>query len=195
MEASFVPFPLGGYQGLPCLKCRIVDPTELGLELIDEMRARSNNGVQLLWLVTDLWGHDAWDKFLINLVNDTLFGEMPLVAIRSGIESAWSNIGLQWVIDITQTFSKPMDAETLRLTAISASAVPVPIELVWIDPPVENLTIGALEALHDYFGPSLGSWIYTDDESLAEQAFRYATRAAAVWGVRAIPKGKHWTAI
>ncbi len=188
-----MPFPLGGWQGTPALRCVIDNPAEVGLGLIEKMRGLSESGVQLAWLVTDLWGDPAWDDFMIKLMNDRVFGEMTIATVRSSIQARWSNIGIDWVIDISQTFSKPMNAETLHLTAVRASAVPVPAELVWFDPPLENLTVGALETIYDTFGPTVGAWIYAEDEALYEQAFRVSSRAAALWGVRARGEGS-WSA-
>lgn len=193
MKASIVPFPLGGWQGTPALRCVINNPAELGLDLIEKMRALSESGVRLAWVETDLWGDEAWEDFLIKLMNDRVFGEMTVATIRSSIQPKWSNIGIDWVIDISQSFSKPMNVETLHLTAVSASQVPVPAELVWFNPPPQNLTVGALEIIHDAFGPTVGGWIYTEDEKLSGQAFRNVSRAAALWGVRARGEGS-WLA-
>jgi hypothetical protein len=153
------------------------------------MRTLSETGVRLAWIETDLWGDEAWEYFLIQLMNDQIFGEMTIAAIRSSIQARWSNIGIDWVIDITQTFAKPMNAETLHLTAIRAAQVPVPAELVWFNPPPENLTVSGLEIIHDAYGPKVGAWVYTEDEKLAAQAFQNASRAAAFWGVRSQGEG------
>lgn len=184
MKASIVPFPLGGFQGAPALRCVIDDPGDLGRGLIDEMRAQALSGVRLTWIVTDLWGLDEWERFLIQMMDDAHFGEMPIATIRSSVQAQWSNIGIDWIIDISQTFGKGMNAETLRETAIQASAVPVPTELVWFDPPTENLTVDALEAIFDAYGPSVAAWIYSEDEALRDLAFSRASKAAAAWGVR-----------
>lgn len=187
-----MPFPLGGWQGTPALRCVLDDPAELGLKLIEKMRTLSESGVRLAWLVTDLWGNEAWDDFLIKLMNDQIFGEMTITTIRSSIQPNWSNIGIDWVIDISPTFAKPMNTDTLHMTAIRAAQVPVPSELVWFDPPSENLSVGALEIIHDAYGPTVGGWIYTEDEELSAHAFRNASRAAALWGTRRRSEGE-WT--
>lgn len=193
MKASIVPFPLGGFQGAPALRCIIDDPSELGRGLIDEMRAQALSGVRLTWLVTDLWGTDDWERFLIQLMDDARFGEMPITTIRSSVQSTWSNIGIDWIIDISQTFGKPMNSETLRETAVHASAVPVPTELVWFDPPTENLTVDALESIFDAYAPTVAAWVYSEDEELRSLAFSRAGKAAASWGTRARSEGV-WTA-
>ena len=180
-----MPFPVGGWQGTPALRCAFYDPAELGIPLIEKLRGSYENGVRLAWIETDLWGNEAWDDFLIKLMNDQIFGEMTVATIRSSVQERWSNIGLDWVIDISQTFAKPMNADTLHLTAIRAAQVPVPSELVWFDPPTENLTVGALEMIFDAYGPTVGAWIYSEEKAVSEHAFRTATRAAALWGVRA----------
>lgn len=188
-----MPFPLGGWQGAPALRCVIDNPAELGLDLIDQMRASSGPGVRLVWLVTDLWGQEIWERFLIKLVNDRTFGGLPITTIRESIQTRWSNIGIDWVVDISQTFGKPMNADALRETAVRSSAVPVPSELVWFDPPSENVTIDAMEIIHDCFSPTVGSWIYHGGkDQLQQQAFRCAGRSAATWGVRDRSEGT-WT--
>lgn len=193
MKASIVPFPLGGFQGAPALRCVIDNPGELGRGLIDEMRAQALSGVRLTWLVTDLWGHDEWERFLIQVMDDAHFGEMPITTIRSSVQSRWSNIGIDWIIDISQTFGKTMNAETLRQTAIMASAVPVPTELVWFDPPAENLTVDALESIFDTYGPTVSGWIYSEDDDLRNLAFSKIEKSAATWGIREKSEGT-WTA-
>ena len=194
MRASVVPFPVGGWQGTPALRCVIDDPSALGPQLIDQMRANSCAGARLAWIVTDLWGHEAWDQFLVQLMGDRMFGEMPVVTIRESAQAEWSNIGIDWIVDISRTFGRPMNADTLRETAVIASAVPVPAELIWFDAPPENVTVDAMEIIHDCFTPTVGSWLYTEDRALADQGFRCASRAAATWGVRAHSEGI-WTEI
>ncbi len=194
MKASIVPFPLGGFQGAPALRCIIDDPGELGRGLIDDMRAQALSGVRLTWLVTDLWGLEEWEHFLVRVMDDSRFGEMPIATIRSSAQSNWSNIGIDWIIDVSQTFGKPMNAETLRETAIRSSAVPVPSEIVWFDPPTDNLTVDALESIFENYGPTVAAWVYSEDQELRDLAFSRASKAAAAWGVRERSEGT-WTEI
>lgn len=184
MQADIVPFPIGDMQGVPVLRARVQQGDPLTEETVVSMRVRARDGVQALWLETDRWDDPGWDGFLLKIVNDSLFGEMPNLAIRACSARHWPAVGLTWLIDISSTFSAPMSSTALRMSAAQMSAVPKLRELIWRNPSLELLTPGNLEAIFDAFSPQGYGWIYASDVDVRAQASKSAADAAARWGIR-----------
>ena len=185
MQTEIVPFPAGVWEGAVSLRCDIGLDEPLDKSLLGQLRGRADAGVQLIWVNTRRWGDPELDRFMLDLGNDERLSDFLVTAIRPLSADRWSDFEIDWIIDISEVFStREMDTETIVGTAAASSVVPRMREIIWREPPIGNVNPRTLEAITDHLNPTMQAWLYLDNDALAQQGFRAASRAHALWAVR-----------
>lgn len=185
MHTDIVPFPAGAWEGVVSLRCEIDATDPLTPGQLRRIRGLAGAGVQLIWIHTDRWGDEAFDRFMLDLANDDRLSDFMITAIRPLTAARWSALDIEWIIDVSDVFSlKKMTIETIRESAQASAVVPRMRELIWREPDIENVTPASLEAIADHLQPTVQAWLYVENDELAKKAFAAAARAHALWGLR-----------
>lgn len=185
MDTQICAFPVGAWEGWPCLRIDISAGEVIDEVQMLELRGATMSGTQLIWLRSTAWTDDSVVASVRRMTDDNRFVEYPFTAIRDAGERHWPHIeALDWVIDITRSFAEPVSRQALIDRMANIDFVPVSRELIWRDPPRENVSPYTLELISETLSPRMQSWIYASTEETFDFGFRAACKSTSPWGVR-----------
>lgn len=142
-------------------------------------------GVQVLWVESPSWGAPEWDEYLRTLSKDELLHDYPIAVIRSLGSKTWSGERIDWVVEISATFNYEMERTVLHRTLTQLELPVQPRELIWREPPHDNLSREVLDLISETMQPEMMSWVYSSDRTARDLAFGCAKQGTTRWGVRA----------
>lgn len=181
MKMEMVSVPFGYLEGVPSIKVLLEKDDPLDDVQAAIISRSASVGSRCIDISCVDWSDDKLPRFIVRMMD--LCGESRIFSCRHAGSKEWCPVGIDWVLDVTEKFEKPMENDHFMKTILDASHVPAMNEVIWWSPPIEHITKWHIEAVFSNLGPLNGMWMYVDDEHF-KIALSAAHKSYATCGIR-----------